>query len=189
MAKRSTSINLLKSNKNGTLEQAINWSLTIGRVLVIGVELIALGAFLFRFGLDRQIIDLHTLIKNKQIIVSDLKQSEDTYRNLQDRLAVAASFSNVGANQVKIFTDIVSFAPVGLTFNQISFDGSNIRIDANVTSVEPLSSFVAALKAYAPVDSVSLDKIENKTTNAIINVSMTVQLKQKGVVNEVTNGQ
>src|SRR5476651_2190356 len=101
MAKRSTSINLLKSNKNETLEQVINWSLSIGRFLVIGVELIALGAFLFRFTLDRQIIDLHALIKNKQIIVADLKDSEATYRNLQDRLTIAASFSNVGAGQVK----------------------------------------------------------------------------------------
>ena len=183
MAKRSTSINLLKSNKNETLEQVINWSLSVGRFLVIGVELIALGAFLFRFGLDRQIIDLHALIKNKQIIVADLKDSENTYRNLQDRLSIAASFSNTGAQQVKIFTDTAGFAPPGLTFNEIAFDQNTLRIDANVTSVQPLSTFVASLKAYAPIESVSIDKIENKTSNAIINVSMTVKLKPKGVRN------
>lgn len=189
MAKRSTSINLLKSSKNDTLEQVINWSLTVGRVLVIVVELIALGAFLFRFGLDRQIIDLHTQIKNKQIIVADLKQSEDTYRNLQDRLAIAASFSSLGESQVKEFTDIIDFAPNGLNFNAVSFDGQSLRIDANVTSVEALSIFVASLKAYKPIDSVSLDKIENKTSNAIINVGITVQLNQKGVVNAASTGQ
>ena len=189
MAKRSTSINLLKSSKNETLEQIINWALTVGRVLVIAVELIALGAFLFRFSLDRQLIDLHTTIKQKQAIVAYLKDSENTYRNLQDRLAIASSFSSLGTQQVKIFTDVVGFAPIGLTFSEITFNENSVRIEANVNSVQPLSTFVASLKSYAPIASVSLDKIENKTSNAVINVSMTVKLKQKGAGNETSLNQ
>src|SRR5438128_12279204 len=133
MAKRSASINLLKSSKNDTLEQIINWALTVGRALVIVVELIALGAFLYRFTLDRQLIDLHTTIKQKQAIVAYLKDSEATYRNLQDRLTIASSFSNLGASQIKILTDVVGFAPAGLNFNEISFNETSLRIEANVS--------------------------------------------------------
>ena len=187
MAKtNSASINLLKNNKNDTLEQLVNWSLTIGRVLVIVVELVALAAFLYRFTLDQQLVDLHTTIKQKQAIVNYLKSSEDTYRNLQDRLSVASTFGSAGEQNVKIFEDIVSFAPSGMTFTNVSFNQEGIGIEANVDSVVPLSAFVSALKSYSPIESVSIDKIENKTSNAIITVSMTIILKQPKGVNANT---
>jgi Tfp pilus assembly protein PilN len=178
MAKKSASINLLKSNKNDTLEQIINWTLTVGRAMVIIVELIALGAFLFRFGLDQQLIDLRSTIKQKQAIVTALKDSEDTYRNLQDRLGVAYSFSNLGKEQVKVFKDIIGFAPSGIVFTNVTFTQGNVRIEANAFSVNALSKFVDALKKYPVVRTVSLDKIENKTANALITVSITATLKQ-----------
>ena len=180
MVKKAASINLLKKDKNETLEQIINWSLTIGRVLVIVVELVALGAFLYRFTLDNQLQELHTNIKQKQEIVAFQKENEDTYRNLQDRLTIISSFATKGSETTKIFKDIVGFAPNGMTFTNVNLFEGGIRIEANVTSVEPLTVFVNALKTYPATDTVSIDKIENKTASAIITVSITVTFKQGG---------
>lgn len=180
MAKKSASINLLKSDRNETLNQIINWALTIGRVLVIVIELVALTAFLYRFSLDNQLQDLHTRIKQQQAIVASQKKNEDTYRNLQDRLTISSSFADTGQKNVKVFKDILSFAPNGMTFNNVSLFENRIRIEANVNSVIPLSVFVNALKAYPKGDTVSIDKIENKTSSAVITVSISVTLKQQG---------
>src|ERR1035437_3785993 len=96
MAKNSASINLLRNDKKETVEHIINWAVTIGRILIVVVELAALAAFLYRFTLDSQLQDLHSKIKQEQTILEVQKKNEDTYRNLQDRLSLISSFSKNG---------------------------------------------------------------------------------------------
>lgn len=187
MAKKSASVNLIKTDKNETINQVVNWALTIGRVLIVFVEIVALSAFLYRFILDNQLRDIHTKIKQEQAILESQKVNEQTYKNLQDRLNVISSVSDKGAQNVKIFKDIITFAPLGMSFSNISLIENAIRIEANVSSIYPLSLFVNSLKTYKDVESVSIDKIENKTANAVINVSISVGLKQKGVANAATS--
>lgn len=186
MAKFSASINLL-GNRQGTLDLIIAWALTIGRVLVILVEIVALGAFLYRFSLDNQLQDLRTKIKQEQAIVIYQKDSENKYRNLQDRLAVVSSFSSSSNKDLKIFQDIVTFAPSGLTFKVIDLSEEKLQIEATVNTVSSLSSFIDNLKAYSPIDTVSLDKIENNTSNATIAVGITATFKKQGGKNALSN--
>lgn len=177
MPKKSGSINLLNTRQKSFFEQFINWALTIGRLVVIATELIALGAFLYRFSLDQQLIDLHSKIKQEQAIVSYLKDSEATYRNLQDRLSVASQFGDYGASRVKIFNDIVGFAPSGISFSDFNFSEDRIRINADVISVDALSSFVNSIKSYYLTDSVVIEKIQNKPSNGTVAVTITMMLK------------
>jgi Tfp pilus assembly protein PilN len=187
MAKTSASINLLRNDKKETIEQAINWALTIGRVLVIVVELAALAAFLYRFTLDNQLESLHTTIKQEQAIVAFQKKNEDIYRNLQTRLSIASSYSKNAEDNVKIFKDIISFAPNGMTFTTVTFSPQGVRVEANVNSVIPLSAFISKLKSYPLIDTVSLDKIENKTSDSMITVEISTTLKGQGGANAISN--
>ena len=183
MVKNSSSINLLKSDKNETLEQVMNWSLTIGRILIIGVELIALLAFLYRFSLDSQLQDLSTQIKQRQTIVDFQKQNENTYRNLQQRLKLISDTSVSGAQTVKIYYDILGFAPAGMIFNNVTLSDNNILIEANINSITPLGIFTNVLKKYSSVESISIDKIQNNTTSSTITANISINLKKKGVAN------
>ena len=187
MAKNSASINLLKTTRNETIEQIINWALTIGRTLVIAVELVALCAFIYRFSLDTQLQDLRTKIKDEQTIIGFLKQNEDTFRNFQNRLSIASSASTTGEQNATIYKDILNFAPTEMTFKSVTFSTNKVNIQADVSSINGLSAFIASLKAYSATDSISLDKIENNASSALISVSVTVNLKQtKGGVNAVS---
>lgn len=176
MQKKSASINLLKK-QTSIIDRFINWALTIGRLVVILTEIIALSAFIYRFSLDRQLIDLHTKITQEQAIVNYLKDNEATYRNLQDRLILANNYSVLGTNRLKIFNDITSFATNGVAFNSISLYEDRVKIEANVDSVYSLNTFVNSIKNYPSVDSVSIEKIENKPSNAVIIINMTATLK------------
>jgi hypothetical protein len=176
MQKNPPSINLLKK-QTSLIDRFANWALTVGRLLVILTEIVALSAFIYRFSLDRQLIDLHSKINQEQAIVNYLKDNEKTYRNLQDRLAAATNYSALGENRFKVFSDIVSFAPRGMSFNNLSLYEDRVRIDANVDSVLSLSTFVNSLKNYSAIDSVSIDKIENKPSSAVITINITAKLK------------
>lgn len=176
MQKNSASINLLKK-QTSLIDRFITWALTVGRLLVIVTEIVALSAFIYRFSLDRQLIDLHSKIVQEQAIVNYLKDNEKTYRNLQDRLTAATNYSTLGINRFKVFSDIVGFTPKGMSFNNFSLYENRIKIDANVDSVSSLSTFVNSLKNYPAIDTVSIDKIGNKPSSAVITISITATLK------------
>lgn len=177
MVQKLPSINLVKKEKKDFLDTFLHWALTIGRVVVMLTEIIALSTFLYRFSLDRELIDLKDKIKQKQVIVNLLKENEIKYRDLQQRLNAASQLSDKGIKITKLFTDFVSFNQLGLNIDSITFSEKNVKINANATSLQTLSSFIANLKNHPRVNSVSLDKIENKISSAIIGVAITVTLK------------
>jgi hypothetical protein len=76
--KAQLKINLLKKKSNRSLDVFVRWAITGGRFLVILTETIALGAFLFRFNLDRQIVDLSDRIKVARLSV--VQSNEEKYR-------------------------------------------------------------------------------------------------------------
>lgn len=171
-------INLVSGRRPHILDKVFSWSLSIGRGLVIVTEVVALGAFIFRFSLDRQIIDLHQKIKQEQNIVSFWKKNEDTYRNLQRRLTVANQIIQIDTKTTKLFTNITSLIPPDLVVKNISFASDSMRLDGSMQSVTSLSKFVNQLKSYPDVTSVSLDQLEDKTTTATITVGITITFKK-----------
>lgn len=178
MSNKPVSINLVKGRKKGFFDKFIRWSLSIGRLVVIVTEVIALSAFLYRFSLDMQLIDLHDKIVQKQSMVKLLKKNEDKYRNLQDRLAIASKLSNKGISMADFFKDVISLASTDVVFSDIFLTGDYIRIEAKAQSVTSLANFVKTIKDYPKIDSVSIDTIENKTSNATITVRITAKLKK-----------
>ena len=177
MPKKFVSINLIKDQKSVLLERIINWSLGVGRILIIVTEIVALGAFLWRFGLDQQLVDLHTEINQKQAIVNAFKKNEDEYRNLQDRLSIASNFSLAEVKRVQIYNEILDLAKSGISFNKLSLSKDRLVIEITADSVSSLSEFTNSLKSYSQIESVSIDKIETKISNAIIIIGISADLK------------
>ncbi|MBI2431039.1 MAG: hypothetical protein HYV39_03430 [Candidatus Levybacteria bacterium] len=182
MASVKPSINLFKSRKKNFFERFMKWALTIGRIVVILTEGVALSAFLYRFTLDQQLIDLHDKIKGEQSLVKLLKNNEDAFRNLQERLTAAAQLSEAGKQTVNIFVDINSLASSDLTISTLALSENQIKIAASVQSVSALTNFIKNLRDHPKIQSVSLDKIENKTVTAVITVNITATIKKSPLI-------
>ena len=88
--RKGLTINLAKKKGTPSLDVFIRWAITGGRFLVILTETIVLGAFLYRFNLDRQIVDLNDLIKQRQQIVAAVSGNEKLFRQIQDTLTQAS---------------------------------------------------------------------------------------------------
>lgn len=173
----SASINLIKTKVN-VLDEILKWVLTVGRLLVIITELVAFTAFIYRFSLDRKLIDLHEKINQEQAIVSSLKDREELYRNLQERIATVSTITAFGSRNVKIFNDVAKLTPPGISFNSFDVDNSKIAIDSNVQSISSLSNFISQLREYPEVSSVSITRIDNQSQTSGINVIISVKLKE-----------
>ena len=180
MVKKSTSINLIKKDKNQLTDQIVNWAMSIGRVLIIIVEIIALSAFIYRFVLDNQLRDLNSKIKQEQEILNSQKQKEIEYRNLQDRLTLEASMVNQGKEKAQTLKNIIDLTPQGISFTSLNFTNNLVSIQLNTASVFPLNVFINSLKKYTLTNYISINSIENRSSSAVINVGLTINLKNTG---------
>lgn len=177
MAEKVPTINLLPHQGESFFTQFLNWALTIGRLLIILTEMVALGTFIYRFSLDMQIVDLHDKIKSESFIVANFKSAETTFRDIQDRLDTTKRYTTIEGTTTGIFTDITKMGQGKITFKDLAVDTQNAKIVAQAPSSSNLSQFVTALKKYPSVTSVIIDKVENNTASAQITVSITAKLK------------
>lgn len=177
MQKHAPTINLIPNRRRNFLDKFINWALGVGRVIVMLTEIIALAAFVYRFTLDHELIDLNDSVKHRKAAITFLKDSEMLYRNLQARLTLAADLESTGINPTTIFNDVVLSAPPDMIFSTIAVKDKKITIESKVQSVSSLESYIAKLRENPIIASISLDRIENKTSSAIIAVAISATLK------------
>lgn len=177
MAKEQLTINLLENKSKGVVERFLDWSLAIGRLLIIITETVALAAFLYRFSIDRRLIDLSDEIKKNQAIVTYFQDGEITFRKMQQKLLVSKTNNTATANTVTLFKDMVRLAQDEVTFTNLSVEANEMEVSVQAGSVTILSSFVEKLQRHPLIASVSIDKIENRTSNAVIVVSITAKIK------------
>ena len=176
MSNSLPSINLAKNKQIPVLDKFLDWVLTIGRLIVIVTEVIAVIVFVYRFSLDDKLVNLHSAIKQKQAIISVLKNDEDKYRNLQQRIAVASTFSIKTIKSNQTITDIVSLIPNEIKINNLILNKDRVDLSINVISVSSLENFINSLKNYQNIKSISINNIENKPSVGL-SVDITTMLK------------
>ena len=176
MQNNQPSINLVADRQISAFDRFINWALTIGRLIIIVTEVIAIAAFLYRFSLDEQLANLHSSIKQKQEIVSALRSDESKYRNLQDRIAIAGIFSDKGIKTNKTIVDIENLIPIQININSLVFNKDKISLGLDIASTSSLSDLINSLNNYPGRKSISIDNIEN-VPSAGLSVDITTMLK------------
>ena len=122
------SINFFRNQNKSVLDQFIDWALTYGRMIVMFTEVIALGAFLFRFGLDRQLVDLHDKIKRDEQYIGAYQNNETTYRNLQNRLHVALTIDTQAKVVLQNLLTTIDNANGNVTFSIINYSTTGIEL-------------------------------------------------------------
>ncbi len=173
-------INLLPNHGDTMLVQFLNWALTIGRLLIILVETLALSVFIYRFSLDMQTQDLKDKIKIQRAIVQSFKSQEDVFRNLQSRLTLVKTYDIQSTNSPSMLSEIIDKGRGHITFRKIYISNDVIRIEAQAPTVAPLTEFVNSLKKYPPVTGVNIDKVENKMSSAEVVVGISAYLTKTG---------
>ncbi len=177
MAEKVPTINLLPQKNNSFLMQFLSWTLTIGRLLIILIEIVALGTFIYRFSLDMQLVHLHDKIKSDSFIVANFKEAETTFRDIQDRLATIKHYTAIQNTTSGIFSDITTMGKGKVTFQDLNISPQSAKIDIESPSPSAIAQFIAALKQYPQFTSITINKVENNSSSAQIDVSIIASLK------------
>lgn len=179
MGNKLNNINLLKSEERSLFERVLSWTLTVGRVLVIITEAVALGAFLYRFGLDMKLVDLKDDIKPLQAYVESKKGQEENFRDIQERLSLVKKHDSEALQLNTLFQNVITIAKGKIRFNTVDLNNETIKIDAITRSPGLMASFINELKALPEVESISVDKVESTQSNAEINILLSVALQKQ----------
>jgi hypothetical protein len=177
MAKEAYSINLLPNKGDNLITQFFNWALTVGRLLVILTETLALSVFIYRFTLDMRIVDLNDQIRSESIIVSNFQTAEENFRNLQTRLAFAKKYDETDDKTLRVLQDITNMGRNKVTFKQLLVTTKGIDLEIQAPSPGNLSQFITALKTYPGLSELSIDQVANKTSDAEITVSISANME------------
>jgi len=173
---KSNQIDLIKG-KSSLTDDILRWALSFGRLLIILVEIVAFSAFIYRFVLDRQIIDLNDKIRDEQAIIESSKTQEATYRNLHERLAVIKRGSTTENFTPTIVKQIIEKTPPEITYNLVNATNSKLDLDVNVVSFPALTAYVKFLKEHPNVTSVIITGIDNSSGGSFIKVTLSAGLK------------
>lgn len=175
MEKELLSINLIGEKGKTTYDVVLEWMLYIGRLLVILTETIALIVFASRFYLDRRLIDLNDEIKNNQTIVSYFTQEQE-YRKIEKKLAISKSNNSYSSTIYNLLEKILTKTDNQITIETLNLNKKTLTISAQAQSSALLNSLVQQLKTYPEIKTINVDKVENRTSNAVILITISAQL-------------
>jgi hypothetical protein len=158
------SINLIDpmSSPGDTFSIFYEWAISIGKYLLIIVQLLVIAVFIMRFSVDKINNDLTREINTKIefLLQPGFKENEMKFRNMQvffNDIAVLDKIQEKHARQISAVLDTV---PQNVHLETLSYTGGNVAAQFTTTSLENVKSYESFLK-QSPVYSdvrLSLEK-------------------------------
>ncbi len=173
----SSHIDLVKG-KSTLMDEFLKWALSFGRFLIIVVEIVAFSAFIYRFVLDRQIIDLNDKIKREQAIIEASRSQEETYRSLQERIATIKNASTTGNVSPQILKEIVEKTPPDILYNAFSIGDGKFEMELSVSSFSSLTEFLKIIREHPQISSATITGIDNSSGGNTVIVIISTKLKE-----------
>ncbi|OGH19065.1 MAG: hypothetical protein A3F31_01155 [Candidatus Levybacteria bacterium RIFCSPHIGHO2_12_FULL_38_12] len=179
MIKKTPTINLFTGRSKSFIDRFLKWALSVGRLIIILTEIIALSAFLYRFSLDRQLIDLRDKIKSQQKILDLYKNNEKKYRSLQERIALSSQLSTLAEKNTDTLNKINQSIPINMSVSSLTLQKKSMNINASVPSISTLTSFMKKIKSFPEVKGTTLERIDNRISSSTLVFSLNVFLKDE----------
>ena len=184
MAKKAApkiNINLSSAGKATVGKVVYGWTIDAGRAIIVGIELIALGALGYRFVIDRQIVDLHDQIKTQEVYIAAQFNDEKKFRSIQERLKNIKITNEETSAKVKIMNEILKAISSGTFFStNLSINNNSINVDGSTFSIFTLTDFLNSLKKFPSVAAISIDEIN--TADEGVRFKTRIDLKDMGLL-------
>jgi len=148
--KQPKSINFLEAlyDPSDVWSNAYIWLVSIGKYLLIGVQIIALGAFFSRLVLDGRNNDLTEEINNKVVLLSNdtWKRNAFLFENYQILLGDVKKIregQTINSLQIR---ELISGVPSTLVLEGLSFSERRVSLRLSSNNLSSVKDYESALK-------------------------------------------
>lgn len=161
----------------------IKWILSSGRFIVIFVEIVTIGAFVLRYKLDAELLDIQDQINDQIPYIQSLKQNEMVIRQTQLQLSTIHQIKNNNPNYAAIFAHIAALTPYNTKLTSIaldraqSFPKTTLTISGQTPSNLEISTLVKTLQKDPFFAEVTLSNI---SFEGQVTFTITGSLSEKG---------
>ena len=157
-------INLLPKDPflNSPIGKFLQWSLTVGRYLVVFTELIVIISFASRFTLDRQVTDLNTSILQKKTIIESYGDLEQQVRAVQKK---TDSYVQVEQKQnlADAFPALSEITPQDVTLTNLTIQPGSVSFTGKTDSTNSLNLLINNINLSDKFSDVSVEKLQSGT--------------------------
>lgn len=148
---QAKSINFLQpvGGSDGVIQTSFTWLTTVGKWMLIVVEIVVLGAFGYRFVMDGRNNDLTEQINDqvKTLENETWKKSVIKYQNLQSVLGdIETAKENQELNS-KLISEVINGVPLTLDLQSISVDKGKVSLSLKTSDFKALRNYEDALKS------------------------------------------
>lgn len=159
------SINLLPRDEfeNSTLGVILEWALVFGKWAVIVTQLVVMGAFLYRFTLDRTLTDLHKSMDKDVAVIKSYEQIERDFTLAQKQVAQAKLALSTQDTVLKTMTEIGRITPSAVWYDRITLSPTSLVLTAYAASLPAFGQFLTAVQTDPLFSGVGIGKIENSS--------------------------
>lgn len=160
-------VNLLiqRGQKEKLYVKLIKWALSSGKFIIIVVEMITIGAFIYRYKLDADLTDLQDQINEKIPFVKSLSTAEQEIKHFQFQLTTISKLKSENRDFNKHLLELTKIIPKNIQLTNISFDRNqaypqtSISLTGQTPSNLELSVFLKELQQNPNFSDITLTNI------------------------------
>lgn len=167
-------INLLvnRGKQEKLYSRFLRWALSSGRFIVILVEMITIGAFVYRYKLDADLSDIQEQINEKIPYITSLSPDEADIKHTQFQLSTISKLKSEQIDFSKPLTELTKIIPKSITLTNINlnrteaYPSTSLSITGQTPSNLELSVFIKELQKNPNFSDITLTNIafDNQTT-------------------------
>ena len=146
----------------------MKWALTTFRFIVIVVELVVIGGFLFRFWLDVRISDLDDEIKQKSALISSRSSFEQDFREKQLKLNMIDFITSDEHKALPLFDLVNEGIPADTQLLEFSKEKSQIIVRAATVNETSIAAFLQYLVNSEEVSNPVLTRVESNADSPFV---------------------
>ena len=171
-------INLIGKARTSVADNFLKWAVNVGRIVIVATELVALTALIYRFTVDRKIIDLHYQIRKAELFVKAQSEKEKDYRSIQARLLNIKETQEDTDAKIEIMNEILgSIAKGNFSSTNLTVSQRAISVNGIAFSIFPINNLLETLKNNKNIVSITLDDVSGAAQG--VQFKLTVELKER----------
>ena len=147
----------------------IKWALSSGRFIVIVVEMVTIGAFIYRYKLDADLNVLQEKINDKVPYIKSLSADEALIKHTQFQLSSIAKLKSENVDFNSFLANLATSVPKSIRITNIAFDRmegypkTTLSINGQTPSNLELSVFIKELQKDPKFSDITLTNIAFET--------------------------
>jgi hypothetical protein len=160
---RRRSINLLPKDsfESSQIGIVLSWLLTIGKWSVIVTQLVVMGAFLWRFSLDRELTDLKKSIAKNVAVIKSYEQIEREFVLTQKRLDIAKTVITQQKAVMDELELLAKVTPFDVWYEKLTITPTQTNISAYSRSLPGFSTLLSLIQSDTRYSGVSVARIQD----------------------------